>query len=163
MSFSKTVQQLRSPVISRSVADDTLLNPECCSFSWLHTCTHCHRSFLQKKKCYPIVHFTTGNVEVKMLSGPGWHLWVQMHIQMQADFHSRDVRHNDTYKQNPKHWFWTNFFFFFSFSTGYISWFRSDENNFTLGDSSNMKKEGFGFLSSTWKKVLVFHLYYLHC
>lgn len=68
---------------------------------------------LQKEKCYPIVHFTTGNVEVKMLSGPGWHLWVKMHIQMQADFHSRDVRHNDTYKQTPKHWLWTSFFFFF--------------------------------------------------
>lgn len=100
-------------MISRSVADDMLLNPKCCSFSWLHTCTHCHRSLFQKKKCYPIVHFTTGNVEVKMLSGPGWHLWVKMHIQMQADFHSRDVRHNDTYKQPPKHWFWTSSFFFF--------------------------------------------------
>lgn len=133
MCFSKTVQQLCPPVISCSVADDMLLNPECCSFSWLHTCTHCHRSLLQKKKCYPIVHFTTGNVEVKMLSGPGWHLWVKMHIQMQADFHSRDVRHNDTYKQTPKHCSEQALFLFFLLvlATGYsISVGFWGENNF---------------------------------
>lgn len=137
-----------------------LLNPECCSFSWLHTCTHCHRSLLQKKKCYPIVRFTTGN-EVKMLSGPGWHLWVKMHIQMQADFHSRDVRHNDTYEQTPKHRFWTSLvclpFFFFSFLfhwIQHISWLLLGENNFTLGDFSNMKREkkGLDFYHPLQKK-----------
>lgn len=173
MCFSKTVQQLRSPVIPRSVADDMLLNPECCSFSWLHTCTHCHRSLLQKKKCYPIVHFITGNVEVKMLSGPGWHLWVKMHIQMQADFHSRDVRHNDTYKQTPKHCseqaFFPLFLFFFFLLVCY--WIQHNsisvgfwgENNFQGFQYHEKRKEGFEFLSFTWKKVQKFYLHYLHC
>lgn len=128
-----------------------LLNPECCSFSWLHTCTHCHRSLLQKKKCYPIAHFTTGNVEVKMLSGPGWHLWVKMHIQMQADFHSRDVRHNDTYKQTPKHCSEQAFFSLFFCLFGLLldtAYQLVSEEEISLRDFSNMKRE---------KKVLGFY------
>lgn len=68
-----------------------------------------------------------------MLSGPGWHLWVKMHIQMQADFHSRDVRHNDTYKQTPKHCSEQALFLFFLLvlATGYsISVGFWGENNF---------------------------------
>lgn len=91
----KAVQKLCCLVSSCLIVGDMHLNPYCCSFSclcykhsWTYTDTLWQAPFSRKNI---VSHCTFYNRKCwsQMLSGPQWHLWVKMHIQMQVDFHSR--------------------------------------------------------------------------
>lgn len=86
------------------------LNPECCSFS--HPCctssqTHTHTLSQspfsrEKKKMVPIVHFTTGNVEVKCSVDHSDIYGSRFTFKCKLIFTIGNLRGNDTYFKNPK-------------------------------------------------------------
>lgn len=72
-----------------------------------------------------------------------------MHIQMQVDFHSRNMRHNDTYLQNPKgHLNKIKIKKKFQSQTSVHEWFPSRENlNFVeFKDMTCIQSTEFAFL-----------------
>lgn len=101
-------QKLYCLVSSCSIAEDMHLNSKCCS-SVCATLIHghirifCHSSpFQGKKKLFPIVHFTTGNVEVRCSVDHSDIYGSRCTFKCKLIFTVGNMRHNDTYLQNPK-------------------------------------------------------------
>lgn len=61
----------------------------------------------KKEKSFPIVHFTTGNVEVRCSVDHSDIYRSRWTFKCKLIFTVGDLRHNDTYLQNPKGRLWT--------------------------------------------------------
>lgn len=85
-------------------------NPEWCGLShlrYVYSWTYTHilsQSLFQEKKSFPIVHCTTGNVAVRCSVDHSDIYGSRCTFKCKLIFTVGDMRHNDTYLQNPEGW-----------------------------------------------------------
>lgn len=120
---------------SSSIVANMHLNPDWCTFSCPTAHTHgdigiysCHQlSQWGKKILFPIVRFTTGNVEVRCSVDHSDIYGSRCTFKCKLIFTVGDVTHNDTYSQNPKGQLWTRSKNIFNHRLQQRNWFLSGE------------------------------------